>query len=184
MDAENWKPVRSFEGLYEVSHLGRVRSLFTRVGGAFKLRSEPLILKQVDYAQGRLYVHLRNHPARGQTISVHRLVLEAFVGPRPSGMEACHWDGDCKNNRLSNLRWDTHQSNMEDDCRNGVVRRLPRGEAHSRAKLVEEDVRAIRAEPHFSGVNPMLAKCFGVSRGQISSIRNSVTWKWFAEDRV
>jgi hypothetical protein len=47
------------------------------------------------------------------------LVLEAFVGPCPDGLEACHWDDDPTNNRLSNLRWDTSIANKRDMARNG-----------------------------------------------------------------
>src|SRR5699024_6464865 len=50
---------------------------------------------------------------------VHRLVLEAFVGPCPDGMEACHWDDDKTNNHVSNLRWATQSDNMHDRVRNG-----------------------------------------------------------------
>lgn len=51
---------------------------------------------------------------------VHRLVLEAFVGPCPDGMEACHGDGDPDNNRLTNLRWDTRSANQMDSVRHGT----------------------------------------------------------------
>lgn len=60
---------------------------------------------------------------------VHRLVLEAFVGLRPYGMEACHYpDANKANNRLSNLRWDTHQENIRDDYRD----RIPASEKNCR----------------------------------------------------
>lgn len=52
-----------------------------------------------------------------RTFNVHRLILEAFVGPCPEGMEACHNDGDRGNNRLNNLRWDTRSANMADRFR-------------------------------------------------------------------
>ena len=71
---------------------------------------------------------------------VHRLVLEAFLGPCPPGLICCHNDGDPANNRLSNLRWDTYKSNSEDMLRHGT-RRM--GSAAG-AKLDEEDVLGIR----------------------------------------
>lgn len=74
---------------------------------------------------------------------VHRLVLEAFVGPCPPGLEACHNDGNPKNNALSNLRWDTHQSNIDDKEKHGT--RLI-GEKNHQAKLTEEFVKEVRAD--------------------------------------
>lgn len=51
---------------------------------------------------------------------VHILVLTAFYGPCPEGMEGCHHDGDPLNNRLGNLRWDTHVGNVSDSIRHGT----------------------------------------------------------------
>jgi hypothetical protein len=68
---------------------------------------------------------------------VHRLVLEAFVGPRPPGLECCHYpDHTSSNNRLRNLRWDTHRENMQDSVADGrVVSNWPKGQRHHCAKL-------------------------------------------------
>jgi hypothetical protein len=71
---------------------------------------------------------------------IHRLVLEAFVGPCPLGLEACHCDGNPSNNFISNLRWDTHYNNQEDRRQHGT---LPIGEQHGNAKLTEDDIREI-----------------------------------------
>src|SRR6266545_5079971 len=82
---------------------------------------------------------------------VHRLVLEAFVGPRPLGMECCHEDDDPDNNRLGNLRWGTPKDNSADARRNGGFR-VARGEQHPRAKLSEKDIPVVfrlRAEGWF-----------------------------------
>lgn len=73
--------------------------------------------------------------------TVHRLVLESFVGPCPPGMEACHADGNPSNSRLQNLRWDTKSSNAADIDRHG---RRHKGSRKPNAKLCEEDVLAIR----------------------------------------
>lgn len=63
-------------------------------------------------------VHLINDDGKSWVPCVHRLVLDAFVGPRPSGMQACHYpDFDKGNNRLENLRWDTHAENERDEYR-------------------------------------------------------------------
>lgn len=68
---------------------------------------------------GHLHVQLWKDN-RPRTVRIHRLVLEAFVGPCPAGLEGCHGDGDASNNRLENLRWDTPSENNYDSVRHGT----------------------------------------------------------------
>jgi hypothetical protein len=107
---ETWMPVHGFEGLYEVSDLGNVRS-FARGWDGRPLRSSP---------NGRGYMSVNFWKGnRATSHRVHRLVLEAFVGLPPDGMEGCHNDGNKRNNQLSNLRWDTRSANARDKGRHG-----------------------------------------------------------------
>lgn len=69
-------------------------------------------------------VDLGNGSGKTTLVFVHRLVLTAFKGPCPSGREACHRDDDPENNRLTNLRWGTRESNWKDRKRNRVRRGL------------------------------------------------------------
>lgn len=110
--SEQWLPVVGYEGLYEVSDHGRVRSLDR---GSRKGRV--LSLRVTGSGHKTVALYLLGKPT-GK--NVHRLVLIAFVGPCPQGMEACHNDGNPANNHLSNLRWDTHKSNMEDKVKHGT----------------------------------------------------------------
>lgn len=96
-------------------------------------------------------------------IGVHVLVLEAFVGPRPDGMEGCHNDGDPSNNRLSNLRWDTPLANWSDRRKHGRA-----------GKLSIADVEEIRRSDES---NLALAARFGVHRAHISRVRSGVRWR-------
>ena len=114
---EQWKPVVGYEGLYEVSNQGRVRSL-DRIDRRGCLRRGCIRRPAPNNAQGhlRLGLYKNNEFSR---MYVHRLVLEAFVGPCPEGMEACHWDDDPTNNQLSNLRWAPRSENNHDRARNG-----------------------------------------------------------------
>ena len=105
---------------------------------------------------------------------VHRLVLEAFIGPCPDGMEGCHEDGDPTNNALTNLRWDTPKGNKADSFRHGTV---AIGERHGKAKLTAEIVRAIRDEFATGTVTQTeLAKKYGVSRGTIQFVIARKVW--------
>lgn len=99
---ERWLPVSGWEGLYEVSDRGRVRSI-----------RRSLILQPRPNTSGHFQVgfSVNDNEVMRQ---IHRLVLEAFVGPCPPGLECCHNDGDRTNNRLENLRWDTRSANQLD----------------------------------------------------------------------
>lgn len=69
------------------------------------------------------------------------LILTVFVGPCPPGLECCHENGDEKDDRLDNLRWDTHSANLMDRRKHGTA---PVGSKHFRAKLTEADVVEMR----------------------------------------
>ena len=118
---EEWRAVVGWEGLYEVSSLGRVRSLdratshycggtLTRQGRELKPRETP---------SGHLLVALSAH-RRMYNRRVHRLVLEAFVGPCPEGMEVRHLNGHPADNRVENLVWGTRSENTQDQVLHGV----------------------------------------------------------------
>jgi hypothetical protein len=116
---ERWLPVVGYEGLYEVSDRGRVRSLDRVVpsrGGwrthRGKILSAPRNGKYVKY-----HLHVKGDP--GRTFRAHVLVLSAFVGPPDSGHLGRHLDDDPENNALSNLSWGTQGDNMNDAVRNG-----------------------------------------------------------------
>lgn len=113
---ERWAAISGFPG-YAVSDLGRVRSLERKAGN----RVIPdLVLRQEIGRAGYPRVNIRRD-GRGVNRDVHVLVLEAFVGPRPTGMEGCHEDGIRSNCAASNLRWDTPSANRLDAVRHGTL---------------------------------------------------------------
>lgn len=114
---DSWRPVVDYEGLYEVSDQGRVRSLDRRDAAGRWVHGRAV--QPVVHHRGHLRVSLWSGGRRTQ-VFVHRLVLEAFRGPAPDGMEACHNDGKPTNNRLENLRWDTQSENQLDRVRHGT----------------------------------------------------------------
>ncbi|WP_082946294.1 NUMOD4 motif-containing HNH endonuclease [Mycobacterium sp. E1747] len=110
MNTEQWRPVLGFEGLYEVSDRGRVRSLITG----------KVVKPHVGNQRGHLRISLKQHAGPYKGLYVHRLVLEAFVEPFRKGMECRHLDGDPTNNRLENLRWGTQSENNLDRVKHGT----------------------------------------------------------------
>lgn len=117
---EHWLPVVGWEGIYEVSDLGRVKSVARQhphLGGVRNVSEK--ILSQ-GRAPGSMVVVL-SRPGQRFTAKVHRLVLEAFVGPCPPGYIARHWpDRDVSNNALVNLEWNTQSQNMFDRRAHGT----------------------------------------------------------------
>ena len=118
--SERWLPVNGYEGIYEVSSHGRVRSVdrtVTYSNGQVrrykgKVRRTPL--NQDGYPRVNL-----SHQGEDKTRTVHSLVAEAFIGARPENMEVCHSDGDPTNNHLDNLRYGTPSDNTLDRVKHG-----------------------------------------------------------------
>ena len=105
--SEKWLPAVGYEGLYEVSSIGRVRSLdkiqYCKDGRAPRLL-RGRVRKLQTHPRGHLMVNLYAADGNAKMEKVHRLVLEAFVGPNPPGLECCHNNGDPSDNRVENLR--------------------------------------------------------------------------------
>lgn len=105
---------------------------------------------------------------------VHHLVLEAFIGPRPPGMQSCHSpDPNRRNNSLNNLRWDTPQANSDDQIIDGT--RL-RGSEASGAKLDEKDIPVIRQLLGKGISRKEIGREFGVSCVAIGDIARRKSW--------
>lgn len=167
---ERWLPVVEYEGRYEVSDFGRVRSM-PRLDDRKVLRGGHLMTPQTN-SRGYVVIILRAAPAKPKLFKVHRLVLQAFVGPCPNGMEGCHGAFGNSDNSLSNLSWDTKIKNSADKVRDGTV---CVGARNGRAKLTARDVANIRAARLDGESRPSLALKYGVSLTTISDIclRNS-----------
>lgn len=178
---EVWLPVVGYEGIYEVSDLGRVKSCaryiesVDRSGSLVKRYWSERFLKPTTdkgrFAYGRLQVKLCGY-GKQLTRLVHHLVAEAFIGSRPEGYEVAHCDGDASNNRVSNLRYATPRENTADKYAHGTV---IFGERTATAKLMESDVLQIKRQRGVRTVQS-LANEFGVSIAQISRIQSGRRW--------
>ena len=180
---ERWLAVPGYEGIYEVSDEGQVRSIErsisqkSRTGAEYIRTMKGVLLTGVPGSDGRyLYVHLSN--SHKQHHSIHSLVLRAFVGEPKEGQEGCHNDGDSHNNRLANLRWDTHEANELDRKAHGTV---CKGETHASAHLTNDLVRQIKADlaaysgkPY--GMYSQISKKYGISPKRIGEIHRKRCW--------
>lgn len=154
---ETWKPVVGYEGVYEVSDCGRVKTV---ASGKIKTPTDQ---------KSRLVCLLwRNN--RAKCARIHRLVLEAFVGKAPSKHECCHNDGNYRNNNLSNLRWDTAAENQADRVKHGTSNR---GERCGSAKLKVAQAQAIRLDPR---THREISRDYGIGSAQVSRIKTGARW--------
>jgi hypothetical protein len=163
-----WETIPSFES-YEINDRGDVRR---RVKAKTR---QALIPMHPTKLNGYLRVGLRSNN-KYYSRFVHTLVMLAFVGPKPDGMQVCHNDNNPFNNNLSNLRYDTPKGNSKDKRANGT---FPSGEANGNAALSRKDVLYIRnvykrySRTHGSGP---LSKQFGVTQECILNAATGRAW--------
>jgi hypothetical protein len=177
---ELWKAIPGYEGFYEVSSLGRVKSLARKCNHPFRKNLKEKILKNRMSSGGHVAVVLCDdkHRVYGP---VHRLVLQAFVGPCPPNMECCHNNGIPDDNRVENLRWDTRRSNHLDRMKHGVWvqnKVIPcLGEAARHSKLKNEDVRRIREAALFGARKSDLSRAYEIKQSHIIDIIKRRAWR-------
>jgi hypothetical protein len=135
---------------------GKCRQLCTRIN------------KQTGYLTAYLWQNDQQH-----TRTVHDLVLLAFVGPRPEGMVACHWDNDRSNASLANLRWATRTENELDKHRHGT---RPIGENNGHAKLNADKVRWIRDQLEKGVSQGAIGRLLLINQAQIHRVATGKAW--------
>lgn len=164
------RPISGYPG-YRVTRGGVVRSVRRKDVRGYRW---PGCTLKPMMGQGYKHVCLRDGP-RTRRVSIHTLVLETFVGPRPPGLQARHLSGVKTNNRLSNLRWGTCKENAFDRKLHG---RTYRGAAHPAAKLTERQARRI-ITIYQAGRRTQadLARQFGVSQTCVWRLRTGLSWK-------
>lgn len=152
MKKERWLPVVGFEGRYEVSDHGRVRS--------FQRGAKGRLLRPGKMGSGHLSVAL----GRGNSRTVHSLVMLAFIGMPPAGNEVRHLNGKPADNRLSNLKYGTRAENTQD-------KKYHRGARSYRLK--PQDVLRIRRRLGPFGAGARLAREYNVAQSTISAIKHA-----------
>lgn len=173
---EEWKDIINYEGIYQASTHGRIRSLdrYIRCGKSSERYLEGRILRQFKSKKGYLELGLYKD-SKHKTHKVHRLVLTAFDRPPKTGEECNHKDGNKSNNHIENLEWCTHIQNMRH--KDNIIGKHNRGERHGRHEITEQGVRDARDLLKEGKLNQkQIAEIFNVSQGIISCIKSGRTW--------
>lgn len=145
---EIWRPIAGFEGLYEVSDQGDIRSLdhsveqLNRWGTKTTWNYPGMVLKPRRAKNGYLYVHLSKVGVR-KTVKNHRVVAETFIPPIEGKTEVNHKDGCKQNNNWENLEWSTRQGNIDHAIETGLTPLCPFGRGSHNFK---GDIRVYNSE--------------------------------------
>lgn len=183
---EIWKDIKGYEGLYQVSNLGRVKSLgrFHKFpnGGIYEIK--PRILKNATETSGYLFVALYN--GYRKQYKIHRLVAEAFI-PNPNNLpQVNHKDLNKQNNRVDNLEWCTASENIKHAFKHGV-RKMPDklknmiknfdGENNPNSKLKKDEIIDIKTQINNGISYKKIAQKYNLNPNYIYLIKNGKVWK-------
>jgi hypothetical protein len=168
---EVWRDIPGWEGFYQVSNLGRVRSLDRMVEGRGVIpirRRRGKVLKQLRILTGYMAVRLQRD-GQSHCVRVHRIVCKVFHGPQPSELhEVAHADGTKDNNAASNLRWATKSENALDRIAIG----LPAGSGTTSIEQAKSIKRLLGTDL----MKKEIAAIVGVSKNVVSQIARGKSW--------
>jgi NUMOD4 motif/HNH endonuclease len=176
---ERWLPVVGWEGLYEVSSAGLVRSLPRRGGNNRMYGGKLLRASWQKASKGKRYLAVSlSRDGNAVRLRIHKLVAEAFLGPCPPGREVRHGPNGVADNSVLNLCYGTHAENATDTIRDGNT---VAGSKNHHAKLTEADVVEIRRR-HASGEAGYraLGREYGVDFTAIRFVIKRKKWKHVA----
>lgn len=175
LNREIWKDIPNYEGYYQISSLGRVRSL-NRVVSSYPRRvvKKSRLLHPNENKDGHFRVCLTKNKIRNYFF-IHRIVLSVYAENYNNFPVCCHGDGVPSNNRIENLRWGTVKDNSDDSRKHGT---LIMGEKCKKSKLKEEDIINIR-KMYKTGLYTAveLSKKYNVTSVLIDSIVNNKIWR-------
>lgn len=192
---EIWKDVEGYEGYYQVSNYGRIRSTERKINYVSESRNgnkfesfftkPETITKGTDNGKGYMFVSLTKNGER-KNFYVHRLVAKAFVDNPQQKPQINHKNCDKSDNKALNLEWVTLKENMQHASENGLLRcseyqkeqtsKSNRGSGHGNSKLTEPDIIKIRDMRKDGLTYKEIAQRFNVNRATIGYIIRGKTW--------
>ena len=174
---EVWKDIKGFKGYYQVSNLGRVKSLdriITTANGVVQ-KYKGTLLSTSDNGKGYKIVGLNKNGKR-KRFKVHRLVAIAFLDNSENKPQVNHIDGVRDNNKLENLEWVTGSENVQHAFDSGL-KKSSKGQSHGMSILTEDKVLEIRDIYAKGGISQKkLGLLFGVCESSVRNIVNKISW--------
>ena len=164
---EEWRPIPGYEGMYEISDFGNVRSL-DRIDSNGRRRKGVPIHTKLD-GGGYCLLHICKESKR-KTFRPHVMVMLVFVGSCPAGYEVNHKDGNKPNNSLSNLEYLTRSDNDKHAFSIGLKDQA--GEKNGNSRYTDDQVLEMRRLHDAGYTNKSIAKMIGCSRGNVSLVVN------------
>jgi len=162
---EIWRQIKDYEGIYEVSNLGNIRTIRTGIIRVCQL-----------HKYGYITVRLSKN-GKVKKVLVHRLVAQAFTHTVENKPYITHIDGDRQNNIVANLKW-TNASESTNQALKTGAKIPPRGEDNGHAKLTKTDVLEIRQLCEQELTQKEICEIYGVDQTQVSRINTRKTWRW------
>lgn len=178
IEGEIWKSIPGYEGYYEASNMGRIRSITRQVRnwGTHKQRKDSIILKPNPVIHGYNAVCMYRDGEKMKFCKVHRLVASAFLGP--SDLQVNHKDGNRRNNKLENLEWCTGSENNKHAFK--FLGRKPK----INHKLTLIDVQVVKECLAAGFYQYEIANYFKVCQSAISHIARGKTWGAKTVERI
>jgi|SRR6185436_9762845 len=179
-EIEIWKPVKGFEEFYEVSNLGRVRTIERYViMPTHKYLKKSKELKQFKDGRGYLHVKLYDGLGNPKSLNIHRIVALTFIPQIEGKNNVNHIDANKLNNNTSNLEWCTHQENMKHLASLHIPRPKLSGENSKFAKTTKNIVLSLREEWNTSRPSmKYLSEKYNIKVGNIWNIVYRKSWKY------
>lgn len=173
---EIWKTIPSYEGYYQVSNKGRVRSIDRKAKNRSGFRLvKSKIIKPTNNGTGYLIVGLSKESKRCNFL-IHRLVALCFIDKPVDKNIINHINGIKTDNRVSNLEWCNQMENIRHSIENGLINQL--GSNHHSSKLTESDVLKIRKLYDLkSHTYSSISNIYGISIENVRNIIKRITWK-------
>lgn len=169
---ELWKDIENFNGLYQISNFGNVKSMPKMVifSNGRKRHYDELILKLRKDGKGYNFVTLYKKDFNIQ-VRVHRLVAEAFIINHNNSPCVNHKNGIRTDNNIENLEWCTHSENTLDGIKRGTINNP------SKKISIEDAVKIRDIYSSTAHTQKEVGEMFGLTQSQIHRIVNNISWK-------